>query len=707
MSIKHIGSISAMAGKRFLALVAVVMLIVTAIPSYTAWRNTSVECVRCHGDKEKMTKLGYPFFYATEEMVAGQSKHPNIECRDCHLGNGRAKDRGAAHKGMLKALILGEHGEILDRGKIFKGPLLPSGDNRIYEMLPKVDVSNIPDVSDATGGNSGKSSSGKNTKEVPFEVRNLLWHDRNTKTLNFDPDIAKKTCGKPDCHPRELKQFQKSIMGRNFRQRTMRTWTEPYGPHNCGPSFADLPAEKELSGAGFSYENTGAIAKDLNVPFNKAQAEDKQKFCNVCHAGCLDCHYTPGNKEGVHSFTKIPKSESCAGFGRGTSICHPGAMQSRRGETYIGGDYSVPPGMEPDIHYKKGIHCVDCHPTGEQGMGDVQRKASCQDCHIEIEDAHAKGVHKNLDCAACHLSELRGYQLTIWGPGVISGDNNPFKKYSLYYGIQSPPVIVKDKSGLWRPYKIWPHSVGNIKNDVKPSAGIEFRWNKGETNDANYTVGTFDGLPGNNKHLLWIQFDQASHPYGKARKCDSCHTGPQVSRSRQVAHSQWEFFDNYGAYPFKGEHDIVADSKGLAIVGLKNTSPIELMKGFKLTDFASWLYMKDKWRMPGDFAIKADEQKYKKSLERALRVENLLKAMDEAVKEVPKEAPNEARKETPDKKSGPADVKEVKDTKDAKDAAYAKLVKRYGVLKGKLLHNPDDDSILEEAGKLPGLKGKL
>lgn len=574
----------------------------TGFLGYRSWHHSSAECVNCHSDKKLMEKLGAPYLYTTPEMVARQSRHQDVECQDCHLGNGRAKDKDKAHEGMLKALLVGESGSLLKREDFYHGPILPSGDNKINELLPKVEVD----------GEIG----------IPQAFRNLLWHDRDKKTYNFDPKIAEKTCSKSNCHPQELKQFSKTVMGINFRQRHMRSWTTPNGPHNCGPSFADLPAGKELTSAGLSFANTEEIRKNLNVPFSNAQAVEKQKFCNICHAGCLDCHYTPSVKEGVHSFNRVPSAASCSGYGRGTSICHPGAMQSRRGETYIGADYSVPPGMKPDVHYEKGINCVDCHPTGEKGMGDMERSADCRGCHLDIEKAHGTSLHKKLDCASCHIEELRGYQLTMWGPGKVSNEPNPFKKYSLYYGIQKPPLLVKDMNGIWRPYKIWPHSVGNIKESVSPAKGLEFKWPEGQTKDAIYTVGTFDGLPENNKQLLWVQFDQASHPYGKARQCDSCHAERQESRS------EWEFYDDYGAEPFKGEHKIIADTKSLRIADLTNTTPITLLEGAKLTDFAAWLFLKDKWVVPGDFSIKADKEKYRQSLENATTLNVQIKALE-------------------------------------------------------------------------------
>ncbi|GER94250.1 cytochrome C [hot springs metagenome] len=606
-----IGTISDYINKKTVIIFVVQFLLVITILSYKAWKDTSVECIRCHSDKEKMTKLGYPQFYMTQEMVEKQSNHPNVKCHECHLGDGRAKEPDKAHKGMLAVLLIDDDGNVLKRKDVYPEPLLPSGNDMIRNMLPKVRY---------------------NGELLPHpDVRNVLWHDRNPETFNFDPDIAKKTCGKSGCHFEELKQFKTTIMATNFRQRTMRTWLEPYGPHNCGPSFADLLPSEVLRSAGFQFKNTEDIRKELNLPFSKEQATAKQKFCNICHAGCLDCHYEPDRKKGVHNFTNKPTSISCAGYGRGTSICHPGAMQSRRGETYIGGDYSIPTGMNPDVHYKKNIHCVDCHTTGEKGMGDMQRKASCQDCHIEIEEAHAKSIHKNMDCATCHISELRGYQITVWGPGLIASKENPFKKYSLYYGIQGPPILLKDQKGKWMPVKIWPHSVGNIKPDVRPSERIMFRWPNGETRDAYYLVGTFNAHA-NNKHLLWLEIQQASHPYGKARKCESCHKKP-IQNSQQIAVSTWEFMDNQGAEPFKGGHRIIADKHGLRIMDMRNTTPIKLLEGYRLEDFASWIFFKDKWQMSGDFSIKAKKEKYNRYLLIANKLDNELKILDNYVKD--------------------------------------------------------------------------
>lgn len=624
----RVGKLSEFLQPKGMALALSVLLAAVFLLSYKAWNNSSAECVRCHGDREKLEKLKAPWAYVTNEVVWKESRHPHIECRDCHLGNGRAKEKETAHKGMLRMLIVSDEGTLLERTAAYPYGLSKTGPDSLSALLPTV-----------IGGHGAPSR----------PVRNILWHDRSPETFDFDPGIMNKTCGKSGCHPEELKQFQTSVMGKNHRQRTMQTWLRPYGPHNCGPSFADrLPSESH-EGTSFDFTNARKIMEELNVPFSADQAKTKQKFCNVCHAGCLDCHFTPGLYEegekkesatGAHIFRRTPTAETCSGFGRSNTMCHPGAMHSRRGETYIGGDYSVPHGMKPDVHYEKGIDCVSCHPTGEGGMGHVERKADCQDCHLEVEEAAAGDPHRKMDCATCHISELRGYQLTVWGPGRVAGKENPFNKYALYYGVQSPPIIIKDQKGIWMPVKVLPHSLANVKDDIPASEGISFRWPGGETRDAYYTVGTVsieqDGhTPSilNNKHLLWLQLDQAAHPYGRARTCSSCH-----ERSRQVAVSEWEFFDTQGSDSFTGDHRIVADEKGIRITDLRTTSPIIPLSGSSITDFAPWVYFKDRWTMPGDFSIKIDSQKYRRSL-------RLAKALDERIRVLDARAESLGKKE--------------------------------------------------------------
>lgn len=590
----------------FAILLTQTVLTILFLNSYSKYHG-SEGCLSCHADKKRIEELGYPQFYVTREQVQKETKCLGSECRDCHLGNGGARDADSAHKGMLRPILIDWKTEIIPRKDILP-ELLPTGDDRMRAMLPKIEFR------------------GKLTANP--EVATILYHDRNRETFGYDPEIAKKTCGRSNCHPQEVRQFNHTIMGSNLRQRTMRTWMEPYGPHNCGPSFADTKADGKADGDRFSFENTRKIAEDLNLPFTQGQAIIKQRFCNICHASCLDCHYLPSKEEGVHSFTKTPPSLNCLGGGRNTLICHTGAMDRRRGDGYLNREFSQPPDLPEDSHIQHKIECINCHLLGPKGMGDIERKATCGDCHIEIEDALKESDHKDLSCSSCHISILGGYQLTTWGPGKVGGSPSPFKKYSLYYGIFEPPILIKDQKGRWIPVKVWPNTVGNIKTPVEARKEIQFRWPKGETRDSYILLGTFDGLPGSN-HLAWLQIEEAGHPLRKSRSCKSCHASKV-----QEAKAKWQFDDTQGALPFRGGHRVIADETGLRIVGLRNTSEIRLLPNSRLSDFASWYYLRDIWKIPGDFSIpESDKERYEGFLAESKRQVEILKRIDRVLKE--------------------------------------------------------------------------
>ncbi len=188
-------------------LVAQLVLVLLFLYFYSNYQSSD-RCIACHADRGRMTALGYPHFVMTREQVQKEARHPNTECRDCHLGNGLSDNPAGAHKGMLKLIVLDNNFDVIPRkGHVER--LLPSGGDRLREMLPR----------HADGS-------------FAYAVGTLLWHDRNPVTLGYDPAIARKTCGKSGCHPDEVKQFGTSVMGANFRQRSMRTWTDIHGPNN-------------------------------------------------------------------------------------------------------------------------------------------------------------------------------------------------------------------------------------------------------------------------------------------------------------------------------------------------------------------------------------------------------------------------------------------------------------------------------------------
>jgi len=605
-----IGNISDFFRKPFtVAILVLQFAAVVGASVYYHSTQTSEGCLYCHADRERMAKAGYPDMYMTQAQVERESKMPGATCRDCHLGDGKSHDKNEAHEGMLRPLLIDHDSDIVNRPLHMKS-LAPTGDDPLYAVFPKYE------------------EDGKLYPDGNFFT--ILWQDRDPDTLGYDRSISEKTCGKTGCHPLEVEQFGKSDMGGNVRQRSMRYWTDVHGPNNCGPSFADLPADAG-DVAGYSDTNYKLIARDLSCPSTYDQAKARQRFCNVCHTGCLDCHYRPDREKGVHYFSRSVEALNCSGGGRGTGVCHAGTLERRRGGSYIGGAFSQPPGMAPDAHYKAGLNCVDCHQTGIKGMGDIQRKTDCTGCHYFAAKALEGSVHKNLRCQACHVSELGGYQMTVWGKGHVGGEESPFEKYSLYYGTVENPVIIKDAEGKYAPYKAWPNMATNYRPEVPKAGGVKFRWKDGETRDAYALLGTYTGLPGANNALVWYQLESVSHPLRKSRTCGSCHDS-----AAQRANVTWEYVGYAGSYPFTGAQTVVGDRDGLRIEDLRTTSEMKLMEDANVYDFAAWKYIPDGfWNFPGDFSMpKADKDKYDKYLAEDKLVKARIDVMEAELKKL-------------------------------------------------------------------------
>lgn len=191
-----------------MAIIIVQLLLVLIFSYFYTGYQSSDKCVTCHSDKKRMTKLGYPQFTMRREQVQKEARHPNTECRDCHLGNGLSDAPATAHRGMLKLIVLDNDLNLMSRKGHVK-QLIPSGTDRLRNLLPRLE-----------------------NGDLDYEVGTLMWHDRSPLTLGYDPKTAKKTCGKSNCHPDQVKQFATSMMGSNFRQRSMRTWNDIHGPNN-------------------------------------------------------------------------------------------------------------------------------------------------------------------------------------------------------------------------------------------------------------------------------------------------------------------------------------------------------------------------------------------------------------------------------------------------------------------------------------------
>ncbi len=178
----------------------------------------------------------------------------------------------------------------------------------------------------------------------------------------------------------------------------------------CGTCHPEIAKNYTLSlhytAAGMKHGVSGRFSEAERKTFD---AKVFEQSCRSCHASCGDCHVKSPVVSGVnlglmngHQFARKDESKTCA-------LCHGGRVYPE-----FTGEY----GGTPDVHYRKGMTCADCHPA-EQFHGDgkaypdrtkVAVKPSCVTCHpLEyLGNDSTKETHETHDgrvsCSACHTA---------------------------------------------------------------------------------------------------------------------------------------------------------------------------------------------------------------------------------------------------------------------------------------------------------------
>ncbi len=183
-------------------------------------------------------------------------------------------------------------------------------------------------------------------------------------------------------------------------------------------------------GKALHYTSAGQL-RGVEPRFSKAEFETFkgtvfEKSCRSCHASCGDCHVKVPVIGGVnlglikgHRFVKRDEAKTCA-------LCHGGRVYPE-----FTGEY----GGVADVHYQKGMICLDCHKTAElHGDGtayvsrrEIKGRPSCTGCHKVGEEKNEKARashvrHRDtLSCSACHsAAPYRNCQNCHAGAGATS-----------------------------------------------------------------------------------------------------------------------------------------------------------------------------------------------------------------------------------------------------------------------------------------------
>ncbi len=621
-------------------------------------------CRTCHGDLQMMTDLGYPQFYFDWTRVNAETGM-NAGCDDCHLGNPKDSTLEGAHEGLLGLLVMkGKYRDVVQRKEV-------TGDD--YAK-----VQSIKAIRESNGDDPRTQLSVKS----PFHM--LLWHDHNQETALWNPEIAMKTCGR--CHARQVAEFNTTEMGLVQTMSQYIPWIAPpqagepgthlqVAPQSCGlwTEQAIRPENEVFTDDNRKlYNDTSTIItpqfEDPRYPETSADALTKlqslanTKNCNKCHAGCLDCHYTPFAENvpgrmgrtkpaGTHTFTQRPRPMSCMGGGRG-QFCHGGPIERRRGDGYVKGRFAhVPPADlrtpetqtyldTPDIHYNgddnpPNATCVDCHgplpggpdygmvggnPTGRHGnMNRNPEPGRCAACHPNEVAAYQTGNHKNLTCGACHTAKVVGYAFNFWAPGTRFGITpNPLDRHALYAVNAMPPVLLKDEDGKWAPYHVVPHVSTHIDPEYlnvadylsprilwrnQPDIGIT---RQHQSKDGVAITGSYYGPDygrDEGQVMTWLNIDKMAHAMTSKTSAlppRTCNDCHTPDGRQRISVSFAWNSDPALVYEelYKGTFDIVADGNGLRIENLDGYQE----DGSPSTAFAP---MTGRWSVPGSYLIPA------------------------------------------------------------------------------------------------------
>lgn len=233
-----------------------------------------------------------------------------------------------------------------------------------------------------------------------------------------DPDHWEKSCG--TCHPHQLERMRANLMYTNtgMIKNIQLTW------EGDDPRLFATRGQKGHDAEGRPLELT--TVRELD----NLSGELYRKFCALCHvgiqnrysyngshaSGCAACHF-PYNENGTyrggdktmqgkwphsatHKMEPLPPNKVCArchnrsgrialtyeGLNDGNNGLVP-TKDGKPGPAIISGGRNVTR-IAPDIHFTKGMDCIDCHTSNEL-MGDgyvyenmyMQTEVTCENCH--------------------------------------------------------------------------------------------------------------------------------------------------------------------------------------------------------------------------------------------------------------------------------------------------------------------------------------
>jgi len=220
---------------------------------------------------------------------------------------------------------------------------------------------------------------------------------------------AKIVCAK--CHPKEVETASRSLhytLGNEIG-----TIWNAFFPNDTPPTVDGLLNEQPL------MTLRGLISDMI------------RRRCVRCHVysrgdehpgtrrrlGCGACHMRPSDGPGVHRIYREVSDQNCLSCHHGNFV---GWDYVGRFDKDITEAFQVPfragkkerlsfgvqwLEMTPDVHWRLGFKCTDCHKKGPCEANEIDSMPSCLDCHGDISTeipGHGKDENRRVACSTCH-----------------------------------------------------------------------------------------------------------------------------------------------------------------------------------------------------------------------------------------------------------------------------------------------------------------
>ena len=369
--------------------------------------------------------------------------------------------------------------------------------------------------------------------------------------LNF---VYAQECA--ECHKKESQKCQKSIHYtlKNAINMTRVTW----GVKDSNVTLQTIPQPKTVikkpADLVDDFLRRKCLKCHLGVKNSGEKGMKRKKGCLACHTKhnkkgkcqskkismnkCLSCH----NKEFIGTDYKglFPKDYH-------HSFRAPLQKNGKYPSQKYGIDYHF---LNQDIHYKKGMSCVDCH-NNKDGK-NWEKGASCKECHKNLSGKNHKGYHESISCSACHSSwNMSSYELSVFRDDTADYDKwkklklqedgylTKFLTKALKSKRKIKPVMpdwidMKLKKGIWYSgwrYRRWEDfTLGNdLDGNIKILRPI-FQY-RVSYRDENGTMILDDVSSDDNKSLeVWSPYSPHTITK-KAKSCERCHENKLLFKS--------------------------------------------------------------------------------------------------------------------------------------------------------------------------------